>query len=175
MQTVMWCHSRVFLWPTFTRRDCSVECPLKSFTVASSFPRHLLLTGANFFFFHISASFDITLAPHSGNFIEHKETKKHPPPKGGALPGLAMAIHPFINQCYKEPADRSLCPSPAHGTRRRYQKAWGNTNKFMKLKLFAHFLLSLKALPSSSPWSACVSYVLPSHLCHRFSGKCVYC
>lgn len=98
----------------FTRRDCSAEWPLKSFIVASSFPRHLLLTGANFFFFRISASFDITLAPHSGNFIEHKETKKHPPTKGGALPGLVMAIYPFINQRYREPADRSrsvLVPS----------------------------------------------------------------
>lgn len=136
-------------------------------------------TGANFFFFfHISASFDITLAPHSGNFIEHKETKKHPPyTKRGRTSRPGDGYTP-IYQPMLQRASRplSLCPSPAHGTRRRYQKAWGNSNKFMKLKLFAHFLLSLKALPSSSsPSSACVSYVLPSHLCHRFSGKCVYC
>lgn len=175
MQTVMWCHSRAFLWPMFTRRDCSAEWPLKSFIVASSFPRHLLLTGANFFFFRISASFDITLAPHSGNFIEHKETKKHPPPKGGTSrpgDGYIPIYQPTLQRASRP---LSLCPSPERGTRRRYQKAWGNSNKFIKLKLFAHFLLSLKALPSSSPSSACVSYVLPSHLCHRFSGKCVYC
>lgn len=79
--------------------------------VASPFPRYLLLTGANFFFFFFSyfssLSYDITLAPHSGNFIGtqegDQETGPPQPNQGGCVfADLVMATHPFINQCYTE-------------------------------------------------------------------------
>lgn len=68
--------------------------------VASSFSGYLLLTGANFFFFYFSSlSTDITLAPHSGNFIgtQKGDPRNTTPHQKGAFPGLVMAIHPFIN------------------------------------------------------------------------------
>lgn len=72
----MWCHSRVFLWPMFSRRDCSAESPLEPLW---RLPSLETTYRGKLFFFHISVPFPLTLAPLSGNFIGTKERPRNTP------------------------------------------------------------------------------------------------
>lgn len=75
-QLAMWCHSRVFLWPMFSRRDCSAESPLEPLW---RLPSLETTYRGKLFFFRISVPFPLTLAPLSGNFIETKERPRNTP------------------------------------------------------------------------------------------------
>lgn len=72
----MWCHSRVFLWPMLSRRDCSAELPLEPLW---RLPSLETTYRGKLFFFHISVPFPLTLAPLSGNFIGTKERPRNTP------------------------------------------------------------------------------------------------
>lgn len=147
-------------------------------TVMSSLGTYYLQGQTFFFSYFSSLFFDITLAPRSGSLIGTKEKDQElprllppQPPNGHFQAWWWLYTH---CQLTLDRAKRSCSVCGAVSvTRWRHLKGWGNSNKFMKIKLFAHFCI-FKTLPSSSP-SVCVLYILPSHLCHGFSGKRVYC
>lgn len=151
--------------------------------VASPFPRYLLLTGANFFFFFSyfsSLSYDITLAPHSGNFIGTQEGDQETAPpnqtRGGVCvcrpgDGYTPIYQPMLHRA--EGARCVLIP---------WVEQDGVVWKHGEIQLpgveivcssFVPFKHSL--LPPTPTSSGCVSPVPPSRLCLGFSGKWVYC
>lgn len=144
--------------------------------VASSFPRDYLQGQTFFFSYFSSLSFDITLAPLSGNFIGTKERDQEtcPPPKGGIsrsgdgyTPIYQLMLHRAKCSCNSQSREQNEMALP---------ESMGKFKQIHEVKIVCSFFFCIfKALPSSSPSSACVSYILPSHLCHGFSGKCVYC
>lgn len=171
----MWCHSRVFLWPMFSRRDCSAESPLKPLWHLPSL--ETTYRGKLFFFPYFSSlSFDITLAPLSGNFIGTKERPRNTPtPTKRGHFQVWWWLYTHLSANATQSPMLLQRPSPVSGV-----VIWslGKFKQIHEVKIvcsffFFFFFVSLKHSPPPSPPQHVFPYILPSHLCRGFSGKCV--
>lgn len=131
----------------FSRRDCSAELPLEPLW---RLPSLETTYRGKLFFFHISVPFPLTLAPLSGNFIGTKERPRNTPTttkRGHFQVWWWLYTHLSANATQSQCSCSVLVPWVA-----LLSEAWENSNKFMKLKLFAlFFFVSLKHSPPPSP------------------------
>lgn len=69
----------------------------------------------------------------------------------------------------------ALCLGASSVTRWHYLKGWGKFKQIHDVKNRLLIFVSLKHYPPPPPPPQHVLDLLPSHLCHGFSGKRVYC
>lgn len=127
--------------------------------VASSFPRDYLQGQTFFFPYFSSLSFDITLAPLSGNFIGTKERPRNTPtPTKRGHFQVWWWLYTHLSANATQSPMLLQRPSPVSGV-----VIWslGKFKQIHEVKIvcsfFFFFFCIFKSLPSSFPSSACVS------------------